>query len=364
MVRSLPRYSKTTWCVIVVVAMVLLSFSWVGFKSRLIKHKIAEAQALGLHFPVEVETPKRSNMTAAVQLVGNLLANEAVVLKPEIAGKVVSLVFQEGQPVQKGTPLLKLDAAIYAAQAAQAEASLKLSTQHYDRIKKLSAQNAISQSSVDEAAAKLANDRANVALSKANLAKCTIEAPFAGRVGVRDVTVGDYVQPGQALATIVADNPMKVEFHVPENVSAQVAMGQEIKLTIDAFPAQTFEGEVYAIDSVMDPEGRSILVRAKVPNPTGNLRAGLFAHVRLILGERTQALLLPEVALIPSADKFYVYVVNAENKIERKSVEVGLREKGEAEILNGLTEHDKVVQSGQFKLYEGAIVEVLDKQQH
>jgi len=360
---SLPQYSRKTWIVIIVVALVLLSFASVGVKSRFIKHKIAQGRAAGLNFPVEIEHPRKGPIVSVIRLVGNLQADEVVVLKPEISGKVVSLGFKEGQFVKAGAVLIELDPSIYKAQLAQAQASAKLSQQNFDRAVELKSKNVGSASAVDDAQAQLSNDKASVDLAQANLNKSTIVAPFDGRVGLRNVTVGDYVQPGDSLVTIVNDNPMKVDFHVPENVSSQVSAGQKVNVTVDGFPHEVFKGEVYAVDSVLDPEGRSLLVRAKVPNPSEKLRAGLFAQVNLILGEKLDALLLTEGALIPSADTFFVYVVDKDNKVVRKTVETGLREQGSVEIVSGLTEADQVVKSGQFKLYEGATVEVLPAHQ-
>ena len=211
----------------------------------------------------------------------------------------------------------------------------------------------------DEAEAQLTINQAEVDLARARLEKTRISAPFAGVIGLREVSVGNYVSPGQDLVNLEDIDPIKVDFPVPERALSALEVGQPIEVTVDAWPGQTFTGEVYAIDPRIDAQGRSIAIRATIDNRDRLLRPGLFAAVRLITARREQALLVPEQAIFAQQGKPYVYKV-VDGVARLTQVQLGGRRVGQAEITEGLAAGDVVVTAGQLKLHDGARVRTVD----
>lgn len=316
----------------------------------------------GFALPVETAPVKQDTITRAVEAVGTLLANEAVVIRPEVGGRVEAIQFTEGQTVTAGEPLFTLDRSIYQAELDQAEARLGLSQTNSQRISSLRSRGLGTEQERDAALSELRVSQASVALARARLDKMTIAAPFAGTLGLRRVSIGDYVSPGQDMVNLLDLDPIKVDFRVPEVYLAEVRAGQTIQVTVDAFPGETFSGEVYAIDPQVDVNGRALLLRARIPNPQGRLQAGLFARVSLIVERRDAALLVPEDALVPSGDRQSVFKV-VDGKALLTPVAIGLRQGGEVEILQGLAAGDTVITAGQIKLRDGAPVAPLSPKQ-
>jgi membrane fusion protein (multidrug efflux system) len=182
-----------------------------------------------------------------------------------------------------------------------------------------------------------------------------ISAPFDGVVGLRKVSVGDFVNVGQDIVNLEQIDPLKADFRVAELYLGAVRPGQRIELEVDAFPSEAFKGEVYAIDPLIDESGRSILLRARLPNPDNVLRPGLFARVTLVLNERDGAIQVPEQALVPQGQDQYVFRV-VDGKAAFTKVKVGIRREGMVEVLEGLGPEDEVVTAGQLKIRDGAEV--------
>lgn len=310
--------------------------------------------------PVEVDTVTTHTVERAIDAVGNLISNESVVLSPEISGRVSEILFEEGQEVTKGAPLVKLDDSIYKAQLAEAQAQLPLAKANYERAKTLFAQQSGTGRARDESQAALNTVQAQIDLAQAQLAKSILTAPFDGTIGLRSISVGNYVTPGQQLVNLESINPLKVDFKVAEVYLNLVKVGQKINLSIDAFPGQVFTGEVYAIDPRIESTGRTVLLRAKLPNDDGVLRPGLFARVRLVVEKRDGAVIIPEQAIIPQGNTQYVYKV-IDGKAVRVEVKTGQRAKGTVEITEGVSANDMVVVAGQMKLRPDAPVTVIEK---
>ena len=308
---------------------------------------------------VEAEKVRTGSIQRTIEAVGNLASNESVTISPEIAGRITHILFEEGQAVKKGDPLIRLDDAISRAELAQVEASLKLSQANYERAKTLFAQHTGTGRARDEALAKLRTDEAGLNLAKARLEKTTLHAPFDGIAGLRDVSIGDYVNPGQALFNLESIDPLKVDFRMPEIYLGVLKTGQAIEVSVDAFPDRKFKGEVYAIDPRVDSNGRTVVLRARLPNADGMLRPGLFARVNLVVNTTDGALLISEQALIPEGNDRYVYKI-VDNKAVMTKVETGQRRRGEVEITEGLTENDVIVTAGQMKLRPDAEVTILE----
>jgi membrane fusion protein (multidrug efflux system) len=309
--------------------------------------------------PVEAARVVAAPLSEQVTAIGTLLSDEAVTVSSEIAGRIQEIHFQEGQPVEKGAPLITLDDSVYRAQLADAEAKLKLAEQTHKRTSQLFSSKYATAQSADESASNLAVGNAAVELARVQLEKAHIVAPFSGIVGLRRVSAGEYVTAGQALVNLEAIDPVKADFRVPEKFLSAIRVGQAIRLKLDAFPGESFEGKVYAIDPRLDVSGRSLLVRAVVPNTDGRLRPGLFARVTVLLQLKEAALSVPEQAIVPQGDSQFVFKI-VDGKVQLTKVVTGTRREGRVEIVDGLAAGDQVVTAGQLKIRDGMAVSVVD----
>lgn len=312
--------------------------------------------------PVSVETAAAIMETVndEVSAVGSLQSNEAVVIRPEIAGRIAKIHFREGQPVGENEILFSLDAQEYQAQLDQSAATVKLTELNFARAKDLREKSLISQQEYDETSARLEESRAKLALDQSRLDKTVIRAPFSGVLGVRNVSPGAYVKPGDDLVTLEDVNPIKVEFRIPETYARQIRPEQLIQVRVDAFPGEAFTGEVYVIDTKMDAQTRTMLLIGRIPNSKRTLRPGMFARVALILATRSAALVVPEQAIVPMGNDLFVYRV-VDGKAVQTRVQTGRRLGGKVEIKTGLNKDDVVVTAGQMKVRDGAAVTLIDK---
>lgn len=302
--------------------------------------------------PVVSATAGTRPMSERVRAVGTLQANESVMIRPELAGRVERIHFREGQPVAAGQVLITLDAAEYRAQVAQTEATVEANRLTFERAADMVRTNMVSQQDYDQARARLAESRALLQRHRVMLEKMTLRAPFDGVAGLRLVSPGAYVQPGQDLVNLENIDPLKVEFRVPERHAAALTVGRPLTLRVDAVPGGEFAGEIYAIDPRLDAATRTFALRGLVPNTEGLLRPGMFAQVELIVAERPQALVIPEQAIVPRGERLFVFKV-VDGKATLVPVVPGLREPGIVEIVDGLAPGDTVVTEGQMKLREG-----------
>jgi membrane fusion protein (multidrug efflux system) len=310
--------------------------------------------------PMTVETARirLQPLSAGLEAVGSLRADESVVVRPEVAGRVVKIHFAEGSHVAAGQVLFELDDSQARASVNEAAANLQNSQRVVDRARDLVAQKLISQSDADKAVAQLGVDQARLASARAALAKMTLSAPFSGQIGLRSVSVGEFVNVGQDLVTLVQLDPIEADFSVPETLAAQLGKGQKLTLEVDAYPGKTFDGQVLAIDPVVDANSRSIRLRAQVPNPGAMLMPGQFARLQLAsAGDSGEALLVPEQALMQDGDVRYVYTV-VDGKAKKTTVKTGRRVPGQVEVVEGLKDGDVVITAGQAKpmMHDGAAV--------
>ena len=322
---------------------------------------LAYAQAGGPPFiPVNMMKVSETPVSNTVNAVGALIAEDSVVLRPEIDGRINKLLFKEGQPVKKGAVLVILDSAEQRAGLAAAQADLKLAESRYKRSEELVAQNFISRQALDEARANLDILRARRQQEQVALDKTVIRAPFNAVVGLREVSHGAYVKKGDDIVRLDALGNLKLEVPVPETYLSLVRIGLPISLTFDALPGQTFSGTVHAIDPVVDPVSRNVRVRARIANPKGQLKPGMFARATADLGGKTHAILLPEQVIVPKSDGSYVFLA-VDGKAELRKVVLGKREPGRVEIVSGVQVGDTVVLDGQIKLRPGIPVVTLDQ---
>jgi membrane fusion protein (multidrug efflux system) len=249
---------------------------------------------------------------------------------------------------------LSLDDSVLAAQVEQARAELGLARTSFERTEDLAKRNFVSGSARDQAAATLKVQAARLELAQAQLAKTRIVAPFAGVLGLRNVSVGDFVKDGAELVMLEDVSSMKVDLRLPERFLGQLRKGQSIRLRIDAFPGREFTARLDALDAQVDANGRSLLARGVLPNPDASLRAGMFAKARIVLREKPAAIVIPEEAILPSGGQASVFRV-VDGKAVRTRVETGMRLDGKVEILSGIAGGDLVVTAGQLRLRRDAM---------
>ena len=309
--------------------------------------------------PVEAVPVRIGAVARSVTAVGSLLSNESVVVRPEIAGRIAEIAFQEGQRVTKGAILVRLDDSIARATLAQAQASIAFSRAELSRADQLVRQNTGPVRTREQAAAKLLADEATVQLAKAQLDKQVLTAPFDGVLGLRKVSVGDFVQSGKDIVNLEAIDTLKLDFRVPEMFLTAVKIGQTVKVAVDAFAGRGFDGEVYAIDPLIDVNGRAVVIRARVANPDGALRPGLFARVALTLTVVPDAVLIPEQSIVAFGKDQFVFKV-VDGKVAQTKVALGERRNAEVEITQGLKAGDVVVTAGQLKIRDGSPVAVVN----
>jgi membrane fusion protein (multidrug efflux system) len=308
--------------------------------------------------PASVEVGKVESMTLEddAQAVGSLRSRQGVVLRPEVSGRIAKLGFSDGQAVRRGQLLVQLDDTLQQAQLKQAQAQASIARTNLSRNRDLSGQGFVSPSAVDQSAAALEVAEAQVALAQAQLARMRILAPFDAVAGIRSVDLGDYVKDGADLVNIEDLSQVWLDFRLPERFIARVKPGQTVDVTLDAIPGRRFTGKIEALDSLIDANGRSLLVRARLDNPGGVLKSGLFARTRIVFSRRENAMVVPEEALVPQGGKQFVFKVvdGANGKISKRiEAQIGLRLPGKVEILDGLAVGDWVVTAGQARLMRG-----------
>ena len=306
--------------------------------------------------PVEVGRVERMRIEEEATAVGSVRSNQGVMLRPEVSGRVMRLGFRDGERVRAGQVLVQLDDSLQRAQLQQAEAQAAIARTSLQRNRELQAQGFVSPSAVDQADANLKVAEAQVALARAQWQRMRVSAPFDGVAGIRSVNVGDYVREGADLVAVEDLRSVWVDFRLPERYAARLRPGQPVDVTLDAMPGKTFRGPVMALDSQLDANGRSLLVRARMDNGEGALRSGMFARARVVLGVQDQALVVPEEALVPQGGKQYLVKVvdGPQGKVaQRVEAQLGTRLAGKAQILEGLRDGDMVVTAGHARLMRG-----------
>lgn len=308
---------------------------------------------------VEVTAAQRHELGIEVQAVGSLWARDAVMLRAEITGKVAQINFTEGGTVEQGQPLLQIDDRLLSAELQQAQANLTLRKSQYARAQQLIQEGFISAQARDEVASELAMAQAQVALAQAQLDKTVIRAPFDGVLGFRHVSVGEYVAPGTDLVRIEAIDPLFVEFQVPEHYLALIREGTPVLLRFDALSGETFPGQIDVIAPALDTQGRSLQLRARIPNEDNRLRPGMFARVQVQL-EQHGAVMVPEAAIAPSAGDQYIYLLLPDNTVKRQAVRIGIRRGGWVEVSH-LEPGQEVLISGLQKVRNGMLVRPVER---
>jgi len=331
---------------------------WLGWLAGLLSS--AAVQAAGAPTPVIVYAVRSVPFEDRIEALGTLRANESVSLTASITEKVGALHFDDGDRVEAGKVLVELVNAEQQAQLTEARALVAEAERQYRRVQRLAAQGTAAASLLDERAREWETARARAVAIESRLANHLVRAPFAGVVGLRNISVGALVEPGDLITTLDDDSVMKLDLAVPGVYLSSLGPGLGVVATTRAYGDREFAGEVRSIDSRVDPVTRSVVVRVMVANPGRLLKPGMLMQVSLRKDPR-RALVIPEAALMPTGREQFVLVAvpaGDGHKVERRRVEIGSRRPGEVEVVAGLQEGELVVTHGTMRARPGQAVTV------
>ncbi|MEE1947037.1 efflux RND transporter periplasmic adaptor subunit [Pedobacter sp. KR3-3] len=302
---------------------------------------------------VVVQTAKFDN---DLEITGSIEPNESVVLRGEVSGLVTGIYFKEGSNVSKGALLVKINDRDIQAQLKDALTKEKLSATNENRAKQLLAKGAISQEEYDTSLADLQSLKAQTQLIRAQLAKTSILAPFSGKVGLRSISVGEYLTPSTTIANLVSTNPVKITFSIPEKYAGQINQNANIDFHIDG-SHQTFKAKIFALEPGINQATRTLQIKALAPNADGKLLPGSFAKVKLALATINDAILIPSEAIIPVLNGKTVYI-SKNGLAQQVKVEAGNRTAESVQITSGLNVGDTVLTTGAMALKPKSPVKV------
>lgn len=311
--------------------------------------------------PVEIALAEKRVMRDLVEAVGTTRALQSVDIVPEASGRIEELAFSPGQTVEKGAVLVRLDDAIARADVTEARARLLERERVLNRVNQLRGSNAVAEATLEDAVARLAETRAELDRAEQRLAERVIRAPFGGTVGLAEVDRGARVAAGTFIARLDDLSEVEIEFALPETLFARVATGQLVTARSAAFPEREFSGRIDAVDSRIDPVGRSFRARAVIPNPDGTLPAGMFMSLELTLAE-TERTVVPEEAIVFQAAETYVFTV-ADGVAARLTVTTGQRREGYVAIVDGLEPGQPVIVHGLHRVRDGGAIRVLNPEE-
>ena len=302
----------------------------------------------------------------SVESVGSLRAVQGADMSTESSGVIAKILFENGQEVKKGDLLVELDHETESANLRSAEAEADLARTVYERTKRLRVNSTVPQSDLDAAESQLRKMTALVEQLKATISKKQLTAPFSGRLGIREVNLGQFVDNGDKIVSLQSLDPIFVDFLLPQQLIAGLAVGQPLKLITDVYPGRSFEGKLTAINSEIDPVTRNIRLQGTLQNADGALRPGMFARVILTLGEAEEVVSVPATALISAPYGDSVFVLESETAEDGASRTVARqrfirtgRTRGDfVSVTQGVKPGEKVVTAGAFKLRNGTPVEV------
>ncbi len=307
---------------------------------------------------VKAEPVVSMRFVEAVDAVGNALANEQVTLTASVTDRLLKLNFDDGAFVRKGQVVAVLAQGQENAQLAEAQARAREASEQLQRIQTLKRKGFATQANLDTQVAAAAAARAQANEARASIGDRVITAPFSGWVSLRTISPGAVINSGTEIATISDIDRIKLDFPVPETALSAIRPGLTIDATSAAYPDQPFRGQIANIDPVIDPNTRSVMVRAILANGDRKLKPGMLLTVRIETRPRV-GLSVPELAIVGEGDARYVYVVGADGKVKRTAVRTGLRSAGRIEILEGLRPGQKVVTEGVVKLADGMKVRLV-----
>lgn len=350
--------SRVILVILVLTAVFWGIFGWKHHNAR----QMAEATAGGPPPAViAAATVERENWRPQIQVVGSLAAVAGIEVSNEVGGKVSAIHFRSGESAQQGDLLLELDDSTDQAELKGLVAELTLGRLKFERVAKLVKDKSVSKSDYDEARATLDNAEAAVAAKRALVEKKHIRAPFAGRLGIRRVDLGEYLSPGTAIVPLEKLDPIFADFTLPERELARISEGQAIEIRVQAYPGERFSGEITAIDPGVNVGNRSFRIQAVLANADQRLRPGMFADVRVLLPETRGVLTVPDTAISYAPYGDSVFVIEQKeggNTVVRRQIVTGDAREGRVSVVSGLSEGERVVSAGHNKLRSGQAVAI------
>jgi membrane fusion protein (multidrug efflux system) len=306
--------------------------------------------------PVEVVTVKNALVESKLVVSGSVLANEEALLKPEINGKIISLAVKEGSEVQAGQLLARLNDAPLRAQLKKVEVEQALAADKVKRLKQLLEVKGVSQEEYDIAQTAASSTSADIELIRAQLAETEIHAPFAGIIGLKNISEGNYISTNDVIASIQQVDPVKIDFSVPEKYAGQIKAGDTVYIMIEG-TRKSYQGKVYAIDPKIDPATRALKVRAVCDNKNREIYPGAYAQVTLIL-HAANSTIIPTMSVIADLRGQKVFVVR-KGKAESQNIETGSRTDSTIEVIKGLNVGDSVITTGLMSVKPGGPVKII-----
>lgn len=345
-----------------ILLVILIFGSLAGIKALQIKTMIDAGGSMGpMATSVEVRLTQQDEWEQRLKSIGTIMPVKGTLIRSEADGIVREIRFEPGTRVEAGTVLVVLDREVQEAQLNVAQASLELAGKSLKRTRELHARENVSDDALDRAEAEFEMAKATVENLRATIDKRTIRAPFGGRLGVRNLSPGDYISKGQAIVPLQASEQVYVDLSIPQNELSQISTGMEVRLKTDAWPEDVFSGKLTAINPEVDPVTRSVTVQATFDNPDGKLLPGLFVNVSLIRAERREVVIVPKSAILHAnyGDSVFVVMKNPDGEgeiVEQKIVRMGESVGDFVEITQGLEGTEEIVSAGAFKLRDGALI--------
>ncbi|MBA3813400.1 MAG: efflux RND transporter periplasmic adaptor subunit [Alphaproteobacteria bacterium] len=346
----------------VIIALVLCSVGVAGILWLKKGKEIAPVVHTREAIPVEAVAAKTGTMLRRVSAVGKLSPIQSVILHPEVQGKIAKIYFKEGQKVKEGSPLFKIDDAVYKAKVMGAEAALAQAKEEHSRAVKLLEKNFGTVAQRDKTLADMQVKEAELALAKIDLENTIIKAPFSGVIGLSEVSVGAAISPSNELATVVDLDPINVDFSIPESFFPHIKEGDIVDVTVEDIDILPVEATIKAISPEISADTLQVVIRAEMPNKELIYRPGFFARVLVLAGTIENAVLVPTTAIEREGEEEYVLLV-VDNVSVKTVVSTGMQEGNEIEITHGVKPGDLVITAGGFRAQDGTEVTVVNKPQ-
>ncbi|MEE1955321.1 efflux RND transporter periplasmic adaptor subunit [Aeromonas sp. 75A] len=361
------------WMAIMLLIAIALFGSVIGFnlfKQKMIAQYMANRPEP--EFPVTAMVTKAQDWVPTIEAIGFIEPNQGVTLSTELAGTIDAITFESGKPVKADQLLLSLDSTVERANLRASQAKLPASKAKFDRFQNLYKTSSISKEQLDEAEAAYRSLEADIESLKATIARREVRAPFSGVVGLRNVFLGQYLQPGTDIVRLEDTSVMRLRFTVPQTDISKIKLGQTIKINVDAYPQTQFDGHITAIEPAVNFQSGLIQVQADIPNNDGQLRSGMFARASIILPTVKDQIVIPQSAISFTLYGQNVYVLKEGEETDKEGnkvkvlrakqvvVKAGERRGNDVHVLSGIQAGDQIVLSGQVRLSNDTKVHVVE----
>ena len=361
------------WMAIMLLIAIALFGSVIGFnlfKQKMIAKYMANRPEP--EFPVTAMVTKAQDWIPTIEAIGFIEPNQGVTLSTELAGTIDAITFESGKPVKADQLLLSLDSTVERANLRASQAKLPAAKAKFDRFQNLYKTSSISKEQLDEAEAAYRSLEADIESLKATIARREVRAPFSGVVGLRNVFLGQYLQPGTDIVRLEDTSVMRLRFTVPQTDISKIKLGQTIKINVDAYPQTQFDGHITAIEPAVNFQSGLIQVQADIPNNDGQLRSGMFARASIILPTVKDQIVIPQSAISFTLYGQNVYVLKEGEETDKEGnkvkvlrakqvvVKAGERRGNDVHVLSGIQAGDQIVLSGQVRLSNDTKVHVVE----